>query len=65
MLCVFDNYHAIYVDYMDLRHASIDKLVYTCYGLNEHAFNAMELHDVMFSMMLEYDGPLCGHVIDN
>jgi hypothetical protein len=50
---------------MSLSDAYIVKLVYTCYGLNEHAFNAIELHDVMFSMMLEYDGPLCGHVIDN
>jgi hypothetical protein len=39
---------------MNLSDAYIVKLVYTCYELDEHAFNAIELHDVMFSMMLEY-----------
>jgi hypothetical protein len=51
MLSFFDSYHAICDIYMDLRHASIVKLVYTCYGLDEHAFNAMNLHNVMSSMM--------------
>ena len=61
MPSIFKINHALCVDYMILRHAYIVKLMYTCYGMNEHAFNAMKLHDVMFSMMLEYNGPLCGH----
>jgi hypothetical protein len=36
---------------MILRHAYIVKLMYACYGMDEHAFNATILHDVMSSMM--------------
>ena len=52
MLCFFEDNHATYVVYMVLSYAYIVKLVYTCYGMDEHAFNAMKLHDVMFSMMI-------------
>jgi hypothetical protein len=51
MLCFFENNHATYVDCMILSYAYIVKLVYACYGMDEHAFNAMNLHDVMSSMM--------------
>jgi hypothetical protein len=52
LLCFFNICHAINVDYMILKHADIVKLVWTCYGLDEHAFNAIKLHDVMYSMMI-------------
>jgi hypothetical protein len=41
MLCNFKNNNAIYVVYMVMRHACIVKLMYTCYEIDEHAFNAM------------------------
>jgi hypothetical protein len=36
-----ENNHATYVVYMVMRHACIAKLMYTCYEIDEHAFNAM------------------------
>ena len=31
MQCIFENNHAIYVDYMNLSYAYIVKWMYTCY----------------------------------
>jgi hypothetical protein len=41
MKCFLENNHATYVDYIILRYDYIVKLMYTCYGMNEHAFNAI------------------------
>ena len=37
----FEFDHALYDDYMVLSDAYVVKLMYTCYGMNEHAFNAI------------------------
>ena len=41
ILCSLRTIMLYMLDYMNLRHASIAKQMYTCYGMNEHAFNAM------------------------